>query len=71
MELYIGYHIKRLRLKRGLTQREMAEHLRVSAQAVSKWEAGLNYPDITLLCPIADLFGVTLDELFTRRETDQ
>ncbi|MBR2621176.1 MAG: helix-turn-helix transcriptional regulator [Clostridia bacterium] len=71
MELLIGYHIKRLRLKHGLTQREMAEHLRVSAQAVSKWEAGLNYPDITLLRPIADLLGVTLDELFERKGADR
>ena len=37
----------------------------VSVQAVSKWERGCTYPDLALLLPIAHLFGVTLDELFS------
>jgi len=66
MKLHIGYHIKRLRLLHGMTQQQMAERLRVSTQAVSKWERGTSYPDVTLLLPIADLFCVSLDELFGR-----
>ena len=67
MELRIGYHIRRLRRLRGMTQRQMAERLRISMQAVSKWERGLGYPDVTLLPLIADLFCVSLDELFGRK----
>ncbi|MBQ7398234.1 MAG: helix-turn-helix transcriptional regulator [Clostridia bacterium] len=71
MELHIGHNIKRLRRARGLTQRQMAEHLRISTQAVSKWERGLTYPDVTLLLPIAELFCVTLDELFGRHAAEE
>jgi putative transcriptional regulator len=51
-----------------MTQRELAWHLRVSVQAVSKWETGISYPDLTLLLPIARLFSVSLDELFGRTD---
>ena len=71
MEILIGYNIKRIRLSRGLTQREMAERLSVSPQAVSKWERGKTYPDVTMLLPIADMLGVTLDELFGRKENTE
>ena len=60
----IGQNIRRLRLAGGITQRQLAYKLRVSMQAVSKWERGQAYPDLTLLVPIARFFGVTLDELF-------
>ena len=51
-----------------MTQRELAWHLNVSVQAVSKWERGYAYPDLALLIPIARLFGVTLDRLFGRED---
>ena len=60
----IGQNIRRLRLANGITQRQLAYKLRVSMQAVSKWEREQAYPDLTLLVPIARFFGVTLDELF-------
>lgn len=63
MELNIGTNIKRLRLDRGMTQEQLAELLSVSTAAVSKWEAKNTYPDITLLFPIAEIFGVSVDEL--------
>lgn len=63
MELNIGTNIKRLRLTKGLTQEQLAERLAVSTAAVSKWEAKNTYPDITMLFPIAETFGVTVDEL--------
>ena len=63
MDLNIGMNIKRLRLAKGLTQEQLAELLTVSTAAVSKWEAKKTYPDITMLFPLAEVFGVTVDEL--------
>ena len=50
-----------------MTQREVATTLCVTVQAVSKWEQGRSYPDLPLLLPIANLFSVTLDELFSKQ----
>lgn len=63
MELNIGMNIKRLRLAKGMTQEQLAELLTISTAAVSKWEAKNTYPDITMLFPLAEIFGVTVDEL--------
>lgn len=63
MELRIGTNIKRLRISKGLTQEQLAELLCISTAAVSKWEAKNSYPDITLLYPLAQIFGVSIDEL--------
>ncbi len=63
MELNIGTNIKRLRIGKGLTQEQLADALSVSAAAVSKWEAKNTFPDITMLFPLARLFGVSVDEL--------
>lgn len=64
MDLPIGKNIKELRISAGLTQRALAYKLRVSVQAVSKWEQERSLPDITLLPKIAGLFSVTIDRLF-------
>lgn len=64
MILQIGENIKQLRTNAGLTQRALAFELQISIQAVSKWEQGRSYPDITLLPRIADLFSVSMDQLF-------
>ncbi len=63
MELTIGMNIKRLRLAKGMTQEQLAALLTISTAAVSKWEARNTYPDITMLFPLAEIFGVTVDEL--------
>ena len=63
----IGSNIRQLRKQKGLTQEQVAERLGISYQAVSKWESGANTPDITLLPPIAELFGVSIDALFSER----
>lgn len=47
----------------GLTQKQLAERLLVSDKAVSKWENGASYPEVTLLPPLAQLLGITVDEL--------
>ena len=59
--------IKKLRLQRGLTQEELASLLGVSGQAVSKWETNDTYPDGSLLLPLAEVLGVSLDTLFDNR----
>lgn len=63
MKPNIGTNIKRLRLAKGFTQERLANLLNVSAAAISKWEAKNIYPDITMLCPLAEIFGVSTDEL--------
>lgn len=59
----IGDKIKMLRRKRKLTQSQLANELNVTAQAVSKWEKGLSYPDIETIIKISELFDVTTDYL--------
>ncbi len=59
----LGKRIAQLRKEKGLTQEQLAEKVGVSAQAVSKWENDISCPDITLLPLLADILGVTVDEL--------
>ena len=60
----IGLTIKNLRKQSNLTQEELAEKLGVSIQTVSRWETDTNYPDISMLPVLAEVFGVTIDEIF-------
>ena len=60
----IGNKIKQLRYEAKLTQEQLATKVGVSPQSVSKWETGLTLPDIALLPTLAEVFGVTIDELF-------
>ena len=64
MNQYVtGSAIKALREDRGLTQDRLADRLGVSGKAVSRWETGRGYPDITLLEPLAEALGVSVIEL--------
>ncbi len=63
MNLLIGENIKQLRRKHNLTQEEMAAHLGISFQSISKWERGDGYPDITMLPALANYFETSVDEL--------
>ena len=63
MELMIGDKLKKLRRDRDLTQEEVATHLGISLQAISKWERGDGYPDITMLPTLANYFEVSVDAL--------
>lgn len=66
MNQYVtGAVIKELREKNHLTQAELAEKLKVSDKTISKWETAKGYPDITLLEPIAGVFGVSVTELIS------
>ena len=59
----IGEFIRQLRKEKDLTQKEVAEALHITDRAVSKWERGLNAPDIALLEPLSALLGGTVGEL--------
>lgn len=64
MKETMGQIIKRLRKEQDLTQEDLAEHLNISAQAISKWENDTSMPDISQILPLANLFGVPTDVLF-------
>ena len=66
MDKYVtGDVIRTLRESKGLTQEALAEQLFVSGKAVSKWETGRGYPDISLLEPLAKALGITVLELLS------
>lgn len=62
----IGKFISALRRANGMTQKELAEKLFVSDKTVSRWECDECSPDLTLIPLIAELFGITSDELLRR-----
>lgn len=68
MDMTIGKRIAHLRKEKGLTQEELAQHMGISPQAVSKWENDQTCPDISALPKLARLFDVTVDELLEGKE---
>ena len=69
MEITLGKKIAMLRKQKELKQEDVAERLGVSPQAVSKWENDQTCPDITLLPELAQLLGVSVDELLTGKQS--
>jgi len=63
----LAENIYNLRKESGLTQENLAEKLNISFQAVSKWENGQTSPDIIMLPLLAQVFDVSIDELFGRK----
>jgi transcriptional regulator with XRE-family HTH domain len=63
--------IQTLRKGKGLSQEELAGRLNVSSQAVSKWETGQSYPDITTIPTVAAVLDVSVDELFGRNPAEE
>ena len=65
MNQYVtGTMIKRLRENSKITQQQLAERMNVSGKAISKWETGRGYPDISLIEPLSTALGVSVIELF-------
>ena len=61
--LKIGHYIQHLRKAAGMTQKELAEKLNISFQAVSKWENGDSLPDTGILLELCDVLNTTADKL--------
>ena len=59
----LGQNIARLRAQKNLSQGDLADALDISRQSVSKWETDASIPELDKLLRLAELFGVTLDEL--------
>ena len=63
MNFKLAENLQLLRKQKGKTQEELAEIFGVSSQSISKWELGINCPDITMLPKIANYYRVSIDEL--------
>ena len=68
MKLLIGEKISYYRKQKNMTQEQLANQIGISAQAVSGWERGVGYPDITLLPGISHALGISIDELMGNDE---
>lgn len=62
-QISIGRFIADMRKRKNMTQRELADILLISDKTVSKWESGKGLPEVSLMRPLADALGVTVDEL--------
>jgi len=67
----MGRFIAESRKLKAMTQKELADTLHVTDKAVSKWERGLSYPDVTLLEPLAAALELGVEELMTCRKANQ
>lgn len=64
----IGKNLKSHRLNHSLTQLQLAKQLHTTRQSVSLYETGVRTPDIYMLSKIADIYGMTVDELIGRKK---
>ncbi len=64
----IGKYIRSKRIGMHLTQKELAEKLQISFQAVSKWETGTTLPDTSILLSLSDILEVTVDQILNAGE---
>lgn len=64
----LGEKIKQLRIAKGLTQKQLADKLFVTPQAVSRWEQNEVEPSVSALSELATIFDVSLDELIAGKE---
>ena len=66
-----GKYISDNRKKKGLSQKELADKLHITDKAISKWERGLSFPDISMLIPISEVLDITLYDLLTGGNNDE
>ena len=66
-----GAYLAALRKARGMTQQEAADQMGVSNKTVSKWENGAGLPDITVLPALAELYGVTADDILAGERSEE
>ena len=65
-----GSFIAKKRKERNMSQRELADYLHITDKAISKWERGLSFPDITVLIPLSEVLNVSLYDLLTGGSSD-
>lgn len=66
-----GSYVKEKRQAKGLSQRDLAQKLYVTESAVSKWERGVSYPDITQITPLCEVLDVSEHELVTASDDER
>ena len=62
-QMKIGAFLKKLRKEKNLTQEQLAEQFNVSGRTVSRWETGINMPDISILVNLAEFYNVGIPEI--------
>lgn len=67
----IGTMISLLRKEKGMTQQTLAEKMNVTDKAVSKWERDLSFPDVNTIPKLAEILGVSIDELMHAKVEDK
>ena len=60
-----GAFIAQMRKEKGLTQAELADLLLISDKTVSKWETGKGLPEVSLMLPLCETLGISVNELLT------
>lgn len=66
----LASNLARLRREKGFTQAELGEKLNYSDKSVSKWERGEGVPDLQVMVALSELYGVSIDEMTGRTETN-
>lgn len=64
-QIKIGQFISQMRKDKGLTQRQLADELLISDRTVSKWETGKGMPDVSLMMPLCEILGISVNELLS------
>lgn len=70
-QIKIGAFIAALRKEQGLTQRQLAEELNISDKTVSKWECGKGLPEVSLMLPLCQRLGISVNELLSGERLEQ
>lgn len=64
-QIKIGRFIAQIRKEKGMTQRQLSEKLGISDKTVSKWECGNGLPEVSLMLPLCDILGISVNELLS------
>lgn len=70
-QIKIGQFLKAIRKEKKLTQRQIAESLGISEKTVSKWETGSGLPEVSLMLPLCNLLGISVNELLSGERLDE
>ncbi len=66
-----GIFIAKSRKAVNMTQKELADKLNITDKAISKWERGLSFPDISFLIPLSEILNISLYDLLTGGNNDE